>query len=196
MDGRLRDARTTALFLPKRVSPALPLDIWCTARPHNDEALAAFACLPRRIRGRLLLGTLYRITTFALGAVIGAITLIFAPLFLFGAAHSLETDQPFYLSPWITLWLAVVGGLWLGSVFIGAWYNVSEAGMTGPQRSAQLALAVAIAPIAGILESCAGLSAVVAWCAGRRSVQWLPTPKTSVADTRSLVKADYELGAA
>ena len=156
----------------------------------------AFACLPRRIRGRLLLGTLYRITTFALGAVIGAITLIFAPLFLFGAAHSLETDQPFYLSPWITLWLAVVGGLWLGSVFIGAWYNVSEAGMTGPQRSAQLALAVAIAPIAGILESCAGLSAVAAWCAGRRSVQWLPTPKTSVADTRSLVKADYELGAA
>ena len=48
-----------------------------------------FATLPRRVRARLLLGTFYRITTFALGAVIGATTLIFAPLF-----HLWIPEQP------------------------------------------------------------------------------------------------------
>ncbi|MGA8725244.1 MAG: glycosyltransferase family 2 protein [Acidimicrobiales bacterium] len=156
----------------------------------------AFAGLPWRTRARLLLGTFYRITTFGLGAVIGVITLAFAPLFLLGALKTLVTNQPFYLSPWVTLWLAVVGGLWLGSVFIGAWYNVSEAGLTVRQRGAQLALAVGIAPVAGILESSAGLWALLTWCAGRRAVQWRPTPKTSVADARELEEAQRDLAAA
>ncbi len=155
-----------------------------------------FTNLPRRVRARLLLGTFYRVTTFALGAVIGVITVVFAPLFLYGAIHSLVTAQPFSLSPWFTLWLAGVGGLWLGSVFIGAWYNVSEAGLTGLQRGEQLALAVGIAPIAGILESCAGLWALLAWCGGRRSVEWQPTPKTLVADTRERGKAERDVAAA
>ena len=154
-----------------------------------------FATLPRRVRARLLLGTFYRITTFALGAVIGATTLIFAPLFIFGSLNSLVTSQPFYLSPWITLWLAVVGALWLGSVFIGAWYNVSEAGLTVRQRCEQLALAVGIAPVAGVLESVAGLWALLTWCGGRRTVEWHPTPKTLVADTRGRAKAERDLAA-
>ena len=157
---------------------------------------ATFTRLPLRIRARLLLGTSYRITTFALGAVIGALTVVFAPLFLFEAVKSLVTGQSFYLSTWITLWLAVVGGLWLGSVFIGAWYNVSEAGLTRNQRAGQLALAVGIAPVAGILESCAGLWALLAWCGGRRAVEWRPTPKTSTADAREVRKADCDLAAA
>ena len=155
----------------------------------------AFTTLPQRVRARILLGTFYRIMTFALGAVIGVCTLVFAPLFLYRAIYSLATTQPYYLSPWLILWLAGVGALWLGSVFIGAWYNVSEAGLTARQRWEQLALAVAIAPIAGIFESFAGLWALLAWCSGRRTVDWQPTPKTLVAETRERGKADRDLAA-
>ena len=152
-----------------------------TATWHSPE----FLDLPRQLRLRLIVGTLYRVITFALGAIIGAMTLLFAPLFLVNAYNALATNDSSLLSPWIALWLAVVGWLWLGSVFIGAWYNLSGAGLTSLQRWSQLALAVCIAPIAGILESCAGLWALLAWCAGRRTVVWKPTPKTSGADTQA-----------
>lgn len=141
-----------------------------------------FSQLSPSIKLRLIFGTTYRIATFALGAVVGVAALAFAPLFLLHASGTLITGQSFYLSPWITLWLAVVGALWLGSVFVGAWYNVAEAGLTPLERAGQLALAVSIAPMAGILESCAGLWALLAWCAGRRNVEWRPTPKTTAAD--------------
>ncbi|MGA2530613.1 MAG: glycosyltransferase family 2 protein [Acidimicrobiales bacterium] len=156
-----------------------------------------FATVSRHIRTRLLFGTIYRITTFALGAVVGVLSIAFAPLFLSLAGKSLLDGGHFYLSPWITLWLTTVGGLWLGSVFIGAWYNLAEAGLTGLQRVGQLALVVALAPIAGIFESCAGLWALVVWCGGRRKVEWLPTPKTSAADASSSQKvAPSRVGAA
>jgi hypothetical protein len=148
-----------------------------------------FATLARRVRMSLLLGTIYRITTFALGAVVGVLSIAFAPLFLSLAARSLLDGLHFYLSPWITLWLTTVGGLWLGSVFIGAWYNLAEAGLTGLQRVGQLALVVGLAPVAGIFESCAGLWALLVWCGGRRKVEWRPTPKTSAADASSSQKA-------
>jgi len=148
-----------------------------------------FATLPPHIRMRLLLGTTYRITTFALGAVVGVLSIAFGPLFLSLAVRSLADGLHFYLSPWITLWLTTVGGLWLGSVFIGAWYNLAEAGLTGLQRIGQLALVVGLAPIAGIFESCAGLWALLTWCGGRRKVEWKPTPKTSAADASSIARA-------
>ncbi|MFZ2056477.1 MAG: glycosyltransferase family 2 protein [Acidimicrobiales bacterium] len=141
-----------------------------------------FATLPRLVRLRLVLGTLYRIATFALGAVIGIFALGFGPLYLLLAGQSLLDGHHFYLSTWITLWLTIVGGLWLGSIFIGGWYNVAEAGLAPLQRIGQLALVVCLAPIAGIFESCAGLWALLAWCGGRRTVEWQPTPKTAVAD--------------
>jgi hypothetical protein len=141
-----------------------------------------FETLPRLVRVRLLFGTLYRIATFALGAVIGVFALGFGPLFLLLACESLADGHHFYLSPWITLWLTTVGALWLGSVFVGAWYNVAEAGLRPLQRVGQLGLVVALAPLAGIFESCAGLWALLTWCGGRRKVEWRPTPKTAAAD--------------
>jgi hypothetical protein len=41
---------------------------------------------------------------------------------------------------------------------------------------------LALAPLAGILESSAGFWAVVQWYTGKRTVHWEPTPKTKVAD--------------
>ncbi len=144
-----------------------------------------FATLPHHIRLRLVGGTVYRITTFALGAVVGVFALGFGPLFLLLALESLIGGHHFYLSPWITLWLTLVGGLWLGSIFIGGWYNVAEAGLKPLQRFGQVALVVCLAPIAGIFESCAGLWALLMWCGGKRKVEWRPTPKTAAADANS-----------
>ena len=146
----------------------------------------AFSRLAWRVRARLLLGTAFRVATFALGAVIGCFALAFAPLFVFRAINCLGTDQHVYIAPWVTLWLAGVGALWLGSVFVGAWYNIDEAGLTVLQRVEQLALAICMAPIAGILESCAGFWALLVWCGGRREVEWQTTPKTTVADNQGL----------
>jgi hypothetical protein len=145
----------------------------------------SFATLPLHVRLSLVLGTVYRITTFALGAVVGVFALGFGPLFLLLAGRSLLDGHHFYLSPWITLWLTIVGGLWLGSIFIGGWYNVAEAGLTQLQRFGQVALVVCLAPIAGIFESCAGLWALLTWCGGKRRVEWRPTPKTAAADATS-----------
>ena len=154
-----------------------------------------FVTLSGRVRFQLMAGTVYRITTFALGAVVGVLSIAFGPLFLTLAIRSLVDGLHFYLSPWITLWLTTVGGLWLGSVFIGAWYNLAEAGLTGMQRIGQLALVVGLAPIAGIFESCAGLWALLVWCGGRRKVEWRPTPKTSAADASSTAERYRPSGA-
>ena len=81
------------------------------------------------------------------------------------------------------------GFLWVGSVFIGAWYNTTDAGLTPAQRSTQIALAVALVPVAGVLEGSSGLWAVSDWLRGRREVIWHPTPKTKAADSALVHKA-------
>jgi hypothetical protein len=92
------------------------------------------------------------------------------------------TGDPPPLPPLVVLWMAAVGALWLGSVLIGAWYNVGDAGLSTAGRCAEIARAVALAPIAGVAESSAALQAVVQWISGAREVSWQPTPKTRAAD--------------
>jgi hypothetical protein len=67
-------------------------------------------------------------------------------------------------------------------VLIGAWYNVADAGLTRTGRCAEIARAVALAPVAGVAESSAALHAVFKWTLGIRDVHWQPTPKTPAAD--------------
>ena len=69
------------------------------------------------------------------------------------------------------------GFLWVGSVFIGAWYNTTDAGLTPAQRSTQIALAVALVPVAGVLEGSSGLWAVSDWLRGRRKLYGTPRPR-------------------
>jgi hypothetical protein len=147
-----------------------------------SRRLPGFAALSRWERAKLTWGTRYRIFTFALGSVVGGLSLAYLPLLLTRALRALATDGPVGLSGPAFAWLAVVGILWLGSVFIGAWYNVAEAGLTRLQRVTEVGRAVALAPVAGTLESTAGLWAVTEWCLGRREVFWQPTPKTKQAD--------------
>ena len=42
--------------------------------------------------------------------------------------------------------------------------------------------AVAVAPLAGALESAAGPWTVLRWWSGRRGVAWVPTPETATAE--------------
>jgi hypothetical protein len=141
-----------------------------------------FTQLAGRMRRRLLWGTRFRVATFALGALVGGLALLFLPLVIARSVAAVLGAGPPPLSPLVMLWMAVVGACWLGSVFVGAWYNVLDAGLSRTGRRTEIARAVALAPVAGILESTAALWAVVEWCLGRRAVSWQPTPKTKAAD--------------
>jgi hypothetical protein len=141
-----------------------------------------FTQLPTRLRLSLVWGTRFRIATFALGAVLGVPSLLFLPLLLIRSVNALISGGQSMLPPVFMLWLAAVGAMWLGSVFIGAWYNVAQAGFTRSRRWNEIGRAIALAPIAGVIESSAGLQAVIQWGLGRRTVSWQPTPKTKAAD--------------
>jgi hypothetical protein len=140
----------------------------------------AFHRLPRRLKWRLTFGTRYRLATFALGLPTGAISLLYIlyqTVQLFLGRTSLPLPLP------IMLWVIFVGFLWLNSIVIGAWYNVTAIYMLPPFLAmSEVALIIAIAPIAGILESTAAFWAVLQWILGNRTVSWKPTPKTVAAD--------------
>jgi hypothetical protein len=142
--------------------------------------MPAFISLPIPVRSQLLWGTRYRILTFALGAPAGGLSLLYVlyrAVALF-AVHSVQ-KLPVFLQ-W---WLLCLGFLWLNSLIIGAWYNLSSARqLSRSQRWLELAAVLMIAPIAGILEGSAGLWAVVQWMLGNRKVSWQPTPKTKQAE--------------
>jgi hypothetical protein len=143
---------------------------------------AEFKRLPPRVRIGLVWGTRLRIATFALGVVVGLPALFFLPLLLLRSVQILQiNDQP-PLPDAVMVGLVAIGAMWLGSILIGAWYNVVEAGLSWPRRWAEIFTAVAVAPIAGIIESAAGFRAVQQWIFGNRKVNWQPTPKTKAAD--------------
>jgi hypothetical protein len=144
----------------------------------------AFYHLSWRTRVGIIGGTCYRIATFALGAITGVLSFVLMPFLLPRELTELTTGHVAQM-PWPTLWLALLGGMWLGSIFIGAWYNVTDAGFDKWQRMSEIARVVAIAPVAGLLECSAGLWAVTEWLMGRRDVVWNPTPKTKQADIES-----------
>lgn len=141
-----------------------------------------FRRLPARVRRALVWGTRFRVATFALGAIVGAAALPILPLLLGRSILALAGGRPIPMHPAVVLWMAVVGSLWLGSVLIGAWCNVADAGLSRAGRWAEIARAVAVAPLAGVAESSAALQAVVQWSLGFRNVKWQPTPKTRAAD--------------
>jgi hypothetical protein len=139
-----------------------------------------FDRLPAYIRRRLTWGTYYRIATFAAGLPAGVVSLCYvlyqAILFMLGIHIE---GLPFL----VALWTIFLGLLWLNSIGIGAYYNISTMHeSTKTELFFGIAEALALAPLAGILESCAGFWAVVQWCTGKRAVHWEPTPKTKSAD--------------
>ena len=137
--------------------------------------------LARRDRFRLIWGTRFRIATFAFGLPTGALALLYL---LYQAALVLSGRDFLPLPVPLMAWLVFIGFLWLNSVVIGVWYNVSFVRTLNPayRRWIMGARAFTLAPISGALESSAALWAVLKWMAGYREVSWTPTPKTKKAD--------------
>ncbi|MGL4306497.1 MAG: glycosyltransferase family 2 protein [Mycobacteriaceae bacterium] len=156
------------------------------------EASPEFKSLPGRTRKNFLWGTRFRVFTFAAGAVVGLLSVIILPLMLAISTYYVATGEPAPFGAALTLWMTVVGGLWLGTVMMGAWLNVRDAHMSGLRRELEIARAIAVAPLAGILESSAGFKAIVDWSKGKRGVAWIPTPKTLAADAQAIKKSDQE----
>lgn len=145
-----------------------------------------FRSLPWTTRFSLVWGTRYRVGTFALGAVVGALSALVFPAFIARALESLLANGEPPLPAPGSAWLALVGVMWMGSVFIGAWHNVADSGMNRWGRAGEISLAVLLAPVAGLVESSAALWAVLQWTAGKRGVHWVPTPKTKNADLQRI----------
>jgi hypothetical protein len=139
------------------------------------------------LRFRLQWGTRFRILTFALGAPIGLVTLLYLPFMLATAVPGAVSGQPFHTLPlpWLA-WLSLVGLLWLGSTFIGAWCNTAHTPLSPLERWTEIAKTMSIVPIAGMAESAAGLWATARWLTGRRQVSWQPTPKPKQADQQMM----------
>lgn len=159
---------------------------WITGVLQGQEMLLrmeSFWQLPRKVRTQLIWGTRFRVLSFAIGAPVGLIFLAYVILQLTGLLSSAWLNGRASSLPLpLMLWLSITGVMWLGSVFIGAWLNLAHATMPRLSRATEIGTAITLAPIAGILESAAGLWAVALWLCGRREVSWQPTPKTKQAD--------------
>ncbi len=143
------------------------------------QKMPEFYRLSKKMRFHLVWATRFRILTFALGLPAGAIS----PLYLLYQLGAVITRQYFLLlPPPVICWLAFVSFLWLNSMLIGAWYNLSHAQhLSSRQRWIEGMRVLTMAPIAGTLESSVAFWAVVQWLAGKREASWHPTPKTTQA---------------
>jgi hypothetical protein len=135
------------------------------------------------LRLRLIWGTRFRMLSFAVGTPVGLMFLAYLGLVLEGVLPSGLSGRPSPPLPLpLMIWLSLVAIMWLGSVFIGAWFNLAHTRLPLLIRGAEISKVLTIAPIAGMCESAAGLWAILCWLAGRREVSWTPTPKTKQAD--------------
>ena len=159
---------------------------WITGVLQGQEMLLrmdGYKLLPRKVRAQLIWGTRFRVFSFAIGAPVGLTFLGYVVLELAGVFPTAwSAGRASSLPVPLTLWLSFTGLMWLGSVFIGAWMNLAHANVPLASRATEISKALTLAPVAGILESAAGLWAVVLWLCGRRQVSWQPTPKTKQAD--------------
>jgi hypothetical protein len=110
-------------------------------------ATTEFKQLPSRVRARLVWGTRFRIATFALGVVVGVPSVLFLPLLLFRSVQILQINNEPPLPDLVMVGLAAIGAMWLGSILIGAWYSMVDAGLSWPRRWAEICAAVAVAPV-------------------------------------------------
>ena len=145
-----------------------------------------FRTLSRKMRFHLIWGTRYRVLTFAFGLPTG----IFSFLYVLFQTYLLANGRLILPLPLPVMgWMLIIGFLWLNSIFIGSWYNISNARqLTRVQRLTEVCKVLTLAPIAGILESTAGSWAVMQWICGNRKVNWQTTPKTKQADNNMYVK--------
>lgn len=147
------------------------------------KRMPQYGWLPARMRRVLVRGTLFRVWAFALGLPTAILSAIYIGVVV---AYVVTVHQITLLPLPLIVWFAFIGFLWINSVIVGAWFNVSSAKeMTALQRWNEVMKVVLLAPIAGAAESAAAASAILHWTFGERKVEWTPTPKTTFADKRA-----------
>jgi hypothetical protein len=147
-----------------------------------DTKLSAFRALPWHLRMKVIWGTRYRIATYALGSVVGGISLAYIPFALAVSVPDALAGRSAGIPAWLSAWFAAIGVMWFGSMLIGAWANVRHAGYGRLRRVQEILRCICITPVAGVMENLAALQAVVRWAAGRRTASWTTTPSTKAAD--------------
>lgn len=159
---------------------------WITGVLQGQQMLVRmrqFWSLPKWIRLRLIWGTRFRMVSFAIGTPIGLMFVAYLGLVLSGVLPSGLFGRPSTPLPMpLMTWLGLVAVMWLGSVFIGAWFNMAHSVYPLLVRGTEIGKVMTIAPFAGMCESAAGLWAIALWITGHRQVSWHPTPKTKQAD--------------
>lgn len=155
------------------------------------KRIPQFSQLPRKQRLPLTWGTRYRISTFALGLPAGALSILYLLYEYTQFLTGHQTTPP--LPALLMFWMILAGFFWLNSIFIGAWYNISTIlHLSQGEAIAEMAKVIAVAPMAGIMESSAAFWAVLQWSMGNRVVNWKPTPKTTAADKAAIAKGGAE----
>jgi len=147
-----------------------------------DTKLDAFRELPWHLRMKVIWGTRYRIATYALGSVVGGISLAYIPFALAVSVPDAVAGRGAGIPAWLSAWFAAIGVMWFGSMLIGAWANVRHAGYGGMRRAEEIIRCICITPVAGVMENLAALQAVLRWAAGMRTASWTTTPSTKAAD--------------
>jgi hypothetical protein len=150
------------------------------------KRIPTFYKLPRKLQFQLTWGIRYRMATFALGLPAGAISLGYLGYEAFQLLSGVViTPLPLPLA----IWMVVVGLLWINSVYIGAFYNISTISQVKRwDLLVELAKVITVAPISGLIEGSAAFRALWDWISGKREVAWTPTPKTGQADKQAIAQ--------
>jgi hypothetical protein len=147
-----------------------------------DTVIPAFRRLPWLLRMKVIWGTRYRISTYALGTVVGTLSLMYMPFALTAIILQEQAGNAAGPAPWLDAWFALVGVMWLGANMMGAWMNALHTGRDAAGIMAEVTRAVVISPVAGLMENMAAMRAVTAWMLGARGMTWHTTPSTKAAD--------------
>ncbi len=144
------------------------------------RTLPQFRNLPLRQRLLLIWRMRYRVLTFAYGLPVGILALGYTLY----QSYLLLSNHLFLPLPLpLMLWLTIVGFLWLNTLFIGAWYNLSyTTDLAWQQRWLEIMRVLCLAPLAGIMESAAACWAIGQWALGHHTARWQPLPKTVQAE--------------
>ena len=144
--------------------------------------LPEFHSLPWHLRMKVIWGTRYRIATYALGTLVGALSLLFLPWALLVTGLQLHSGQAAGVSPWLDAWFSVVGLMWLGASVMGGWMNALHTRRNHAAMVTEVARSIVLSPVAGFMENMAAMMAVMKWMLGIRGMVWHSTPSTKAAD--------------
>lgn len=118
-----------------------------------------------------------RVYTYAIGFPISTISLttwlgfVMADLIMTIAGYPLGVSWSWLMVPGFTMWV--------GATQLGLSQNLRYVEFTKWQKFEEHIRVLILTPVAGLFDTAGPMMAVIKWTLGRRSVNWIPTPKIS-----------------